>query len=117
MPDMRAEHRAGPCQSHFARAGRLFRLLQPLLQFDAITHRGETPLLHKLPTLQPACLAMAGRDQGGLAMSTTTVRNEKTHGKRRPRPLTARQERLFFGALFAIAALVQVGVVWAQIIR
>lgn len=50
-------------------------------------------------------------------MSTTTVRNEKTHGRRRTRPLTAKQERLFFGALFAIAALVQVSVVWAQIIR
>jgi hypothetical protein len=50
-------------------------------------------------------------------MSTTTVQNEKTQGKRRPRPLTATQERLFFGALFAIAALVQVSVVWGQIIR
>jgi hypothetical protein len=48
---------------------------------------------------------------------STTVQNEKTQGKRRSRPLTARQERLFFGALFAIAALVQVSVVWAQIIR
>jgi hypothetical protein len=116
MPDMRAEHRAEACQSDFARVDRLFRLLQLLLQFDAIAHRGETPLLHKLPTLQPACFAMAGRDQRGLAMSTT-VQNEKTQGKRRRRPLTATQERLFFGALFAIAALVQVGVVWAQIIR
>ena len=97
--------------------GRLFRLLQPLLQFDAIAHRGEIPLLHKLPTLHSACVAMAGEFKGDLVMSTTTVQNEKTHGKRRPRPLTATQERLFFGALFAIAALVQVGVVWAQIIR
>jgi hypothetical protein len=54
--------------------------------------------------------------KGDWAMSTT-VQNEKTQGKRRSRPLTARQERLFFGALFAIAALVQVSVVWAQIIR
>jgi hypothetical protein len=50
-------------------------------------------------------------------MSTTTVQNAKMQGKRRSRPLTVRQERLFFGALFAIAALVHVSVVWAQIIR
>jgi hypothetical protein len=48
---------------------------------------------------------------------STTVQNEKMQGKRRSRPLTALQERLFFGALFALAALVQVGVIWAQIIR
>lgn len=47
----------------------------------------------------------------------STVENEKTQGKRRSRPLTSLQERLFFGALFVVAALVQVGVVWAQIIR
>ena len=49
-------------------------------------------------------------------MSSGT-QNAKTQVKRRSRPLTAMQERLFFGALFAIAALVQVGVVWTQIIR
>jgi hypothetical protein len=43
--------------------------------------------------------------------------NAETQAKRRSRPLTATQERLFFGALFAIAALVQVGVVWMQVIR
>jgi hypothetical protein len=43
--------------------------------------------------------------------------NANRQYRRRARPLTAAQERLFFGALFAIAALVQVGVVWAQIIR
>jgi hypothetical protein len=45
------------------------------------------------------------------------VQNTKTPGGRHSRPLTAMQERLFFGALFAIAALVQVGVVWMQVIR
>ena len=48
---------------------------------------------------------------------STKVQSGKKQGKRRSRPLTALQERLLFGALFAIAALVQVGVVWAQIIR
>jgi hypothetical protein len=48
---------------------------------------------------------------------STTVQNAKMPAKRRSRPLTAMQERLLFGALFAIAALVQVSVVWAQIIR
>lgn len=47
----------------------------------------------------------------------STVRNEKTQGKRRSRPLTSVQERLFFSALFVIATVVQVGVVWAQIVR
>lgn len=47
----------------------------------------------------------------------STVQNAKTQAKRRSRPLTSRQERLFFGALFAIAALLQVGVVCAQIVR
>jgi hypothetical protein len=42
----------------------------------------------------------------------STVQNAKTQTKRHARPLTAAQERLFFGALFAIAALVQVGIVW-----
>jgi hypothetical protein len=42
----------------------------------------------------------------------STVQNAKTERKRYARPLTAAQERLFFGALFAIAALVQVGIVW-----
>ena len=46
---------------------------------------------------------------------STTARNAKMPAKRRSRPLTAMQERLFFGAMFAIAALVQVGVVWTQI--
>ena len=53
----------------------------------------------------------------GLAMTTITVQTAKTQTKRRSRPLSATQERLFFGALFVIAAVVQVGVVWAQIIR
>ena len=35
-----------------------------------------------------------------------------TQAKRRSRPLSVGQERLFFGALFAIAALVQIGAVW-----
>jgi hypothetical protein len=38
--------------------------------------------------------------------------NAKTQFKLRSRPLTAAQERLFFGALFAVAALVQIGAVW-----
>ena len=38
--------------------------------------------------------------------------NATTQVKRRSRPLSAGQERLFFGALFAIAALVQIGAVW-----
>jgi hypothetical protein len=50
-------------------------------------------------------------------MSTMTVQNAKLQDKRRSRPLTATQERLFFGALFVIAALVQAGVVWAQIVH
>jgi hypothetical protein len=45
---------------------------------------------------------------------TTTVQNAKMPARRR-RPLTATQERLFFGALFVIAALVQAGVVWSHI--
>jgi len=39
----------------------------------------------------------------------STVQNAKMPAKRRSRPLTSMQERLLFGALFAIAALVQVG--------
>ncbi len=46
----------------------------------------------------------------------STVHDLKTQGKRRSRPLTATQERLFFGALFVVAALVQIGVVWMQVI-
>lgn len=42
--------------------------------------------------------------------------NAKTQAKRRQRPLTAVQERLFFGALFALAALVQIGAVWMPLI-
>jgi hypothetical protein len=42
--------------------------------------------------------------------------NAKTQAKRRSRPLTAAQERLFFGALFAVAAIVQVGAVFATLI-
>jgi hypothetical protein len=77
---------------------------------------GEMPLLQKHPTLQPASLAGGeAESEGDPAMSM--VQNEKTQGKRRPRPLTSLQERLFFGALFVIAALVQVSVVWAQIVR
>jgi len=48
---------------------------------------------------------------------STTVENARIESKRRSRPLTAAQERLFFGALFVIAAVVQVGVVWAQIVH
>ena len=47
----------------------------------------------------------------------STVQDAKMQTKRRSRPLTSLQERLFLGALFAIAALVQVGVVWVHIIR
>jgi len=47
----------------------------------------------------------------------STVQNAKTQSKRHSRPLTTAQERLFFGALFAIAALVQVGVAWMHAIR
>jgi hypothetical protein len=99
----------------FRTGGRLFRLLQPLLQFDAIAHEVETPLLHCSTRLQPACLAAAGREEGGSAMSM--VLNAKMQDRRRSRPLTAMQERLFFGALFVIAALVQVAAVWVQIVR
>jgi hypothetical protein len=42
--------------------------------------------------------------------------NAKTQSKRRSRPLTAAQERLFFGALFAVAALIQIGAVWMPMI-
>jgi hypothetical protein len=45
------------------------------------------------------------------------VLNAKMQDRRRSRPLTAMQERLFFGALFVIAALVQVAAVWVQIVR
>jgi hypothetical protein len=38
--------------------------------------------------------------------------NAETQSRQRSRPLTAAQERLFFGALFAVAALVQIGAVW-----
>jgi hypothetical protein len=42
----------------------------------------------------------------------STDQNAETQSRRRSRPLTAAQERLFFGALFAVAALVQIGAVW-----
>jgi hypothetical protein len=46
------------------------------------------------------------------------VQDAKTQAKRRSRPLTAAQERLFFGALVAVAVLFQLGAVWmATIIR
>lgn len=50
----------------------------------------------------------------GAAMSVD--QNATTQTKRRSRPLSAAQERLFFGALFAIAALVQIGAVWMTVI-
>jgi hypothetical protein len=40
--------------------------------------------------------------------------NARTQARRHSRPLTAAQERLFFGALFALAALVQIGAVWIR---
>jgi hypothetical protein len=43
-------------------------------------------------------------------------RNARTQARRRSHPLTAAQERLFFGALFAIAAVVQIGAVWTPMI-
>jgi hypothetical protein len=42
--------------------------------------------------------------------------NAKMQAKRRSRPLTAAQERLLFGALIAVAALVQIGAVWMPMI-
>ena len=57
------------------------------------------------------------KTEGVLAMTTISVQTAKTQATRRSRPLTATQERLFFGALFVIAAVVQVGVVWAQIVH
>jgi len=42
--------------------------------------------------------------------------NAKTQSRRRPRPLTAAQERLFFGALIAVAVLIQIGAVWMPMI-
>jgi hypothetical protein len=42
--------------------------------------------------------------------------NAKRQPKRRQRPLTAAQELLLFGALFAVAALVQIGAVWMPVI-
>ena len=47
----------------------------------------------------------------------STVQEAKMPGKRRSRPLTGAQERLFFGALFVIAVLFQAGVVWAHIVH
>lgn len=44
------------------------------------------------------------------------VQNAETQTKRRSHPLTAAQERLFFGVLFVIAALIQIGAVWTQVI-
>lgn len=46
----------------------------------------------------------------------SVVQNAKTQAKRRSRPLSAAQERLFFGALFIVAALVQIGAVWMTMI-
>jgi len=46
----------------------------------------------------------------------SVVQNAKTQAKRRSRPLSAAQERLFFGALFVVAALLQIGAVWTQVI-
>jgi hypothetical protein len=51
---------------------------------------------------------------GDSAMSM--VLNAKMQDRRRTRPLTAMQERLFFGALFVIAALIQVAAVWVQFV-
>ena len=42
----------------------------------------------------------------------SVVSNAETQTRRRSRPLTAAQERLFFGALFAVAALVQIAAIW-----
>ena len=42
--------------------------------------------------------------------------NVKRQARRRSRPLTAAQERLLFGALIAVAALIQIGVVWMPMI-
>ena len=47
----------------------------------------------------------------------SVVQNAETQAKRRSRPLTAVQERLFFGVLFAAAALVQTGAVWMMMSR
>jgi hypothetical protein len=44
------------------------------------------------------------------------VQDAKTQSKRRSHPLTAAQERLFFGVLFVIAVLIQIGAVWTQAI-
>lgn len=37
-------------------------------------------------------------------------------GKRRARPLTASQERLFLGVAFGLAFLIQIAVVWTPMI-
>jgi len=42
--------------------------------------------------------------------------NAKRQANRRSRPLTAAQERLLFGALFVVVALVQISVVWMPMI-
>lgn len=47
----------------------------------------------------------------------TMLQNARMRARRRSRPLTSVQERLFFGVLFAIAVLIQAGAVWSQIIR
>jgi hypothetical protein len=46
----------------------------------------------------------------------STDQNAKKQSRWRSRPLTAAQERLFFGALFAVAALIQIGAVWMPMI-
>ena len=42
--------------------------------------------------------------------------NANMQARRRSRPLMAMQERLFFGALLAVAVLVQIGAVWMPLI-
>jgi len=65
----------------------------------------------RLDCALPAWLWACGlKTKEGSAMSMD--QDATTQAKRRSRPLSVGQERLFFGALFAIAALVQIGAVW-----
>jgi hypothetical protein len=49
-------------------------------------------------------------DRKGFAVATRQT------GRRHRRPLTASQERLFFGVAFGLAFLIQIAVVWMPLL-
>ena len=115
MPDQ-AEHRFVPCQSDFGRRADCFDCFNRCCNLIQIRTGPKHPsYIDRLDCNLPAWLwACEFKTMKGSAMSVD--QNATTQAKRRSRPLSAAQERLFFGALFAIAALVQIGAVWMTVI-